>query len=255
MQIAPFQATKIFATKIVAIIQARMGSTRLPGKVLAEIRGHPMLWYVVERTRAAETLDKVVVATTTQPADNVIVEFCREQGIDCFRGSEPDVLDRYYHAAREQSADAVVRITSDCPLIDPRIVDKTVRAFIAERPDYASNRIVPTFPRGLDTEVMSFGTLEVAWREARQPYQRTHVTPFIYENPDRFTILSVTGEHDYSAYRWTVDTPQDLELVRAVYARLGGEGFVLNDVVRLMEREPELADINRSVAQKALHEG
>lgn len=238
-----------------AIIQARMGSTRLPGKVLAEIRGHPMLWHVVERTRAAETLDKVVVATTTQQADNVIVEFCREQGIDCFRGSEQDVLDRYYHAAREHAADAVVRITSDCPLIDPEIVDKTVRAFIAGHPDYASNRIVPTYPRGLDTEVMTFRALEIAWREARQPYQRTHVTPFLYENPDRFTILSVTGERDYSAYRWTVDTPEDLELVRAVYARMQGDGFLLNDVVGLMEREPELADLNRSVAQKALHEG
>jgi spore coat polysaccharide biosynthesis protein SpsF len=245
--------------KVVAIIQARIGSTRLPGKVLADIRGYPMLWHVVARTRAAETLDEVLVATTTEAADDAIVAFCRERGVDCFRGSEEDVLDRYYQAAREHAAGAVVRITSDCPLIDPEIVDKTVRAFLAERPDYApdyaSNSLVRTYPRGLDAEVMTFRTLEVTWREARQPYQRTHVTPYIYEHPERFRILPVTGDRDYSAYRWTVDTPEDLELVRAVYDRLDGDGFLLSDVVRLMEREPELAEINSAIAQKALHEG
>jgi spore coat polysaccharide biosynthesis protein SpsF len=242
-------------SKVVAIIQARMGSTRLPGKVLARVRGNPMLSYVVGRVRAAKTLDEVVVATTTKPADDAIVAFCRERGVNCFRGSEEDVLDRYYQVAREHAAEAVVRITSDCPLIDPEIVDKTVRGFLVERPDYASNSLVRTYPRGLDTEVMTFRALEVAWREARQPYQRTHVTPYIYENPGRFKILPVTGDRDYTAYRWTVDTPEDLELVRAVYDRLGGDSFLLNDIVRLMEREPELAEINRSVAQKALHEG
>lgn len=240
---------------VVAIIQARMGSTRLPGKVLANVRGNPMLSYVVGRVRAAKTLDEVVVATTTKPADDAIVAFCRERGVNCFRGSEEDVLDRYYQAAREHAAEAVVRITSDCPLIDHEIVDKTVLEFMAERSDYASNSLVRTYPRGLDTEVMTFSTLEVAWREARQPYQRTHVTPYIYENPVRFKILPVTGDRDYSAYRWTVDTPKDLELVRAVYDRLEGDSFLLNDVVRLLEREPELAEINRSIAQKALHEG
>jgi spore coat polysaccharide biosynthesis protein SpsF len=241
--------------KIVGIIQARMGSSRLPGKVLADISGHPMLWHVVGRTRSAQTLDQVVVATTTEPADDVIAAFCRECGVDCFRGGEEDVLDRYYRAARTHAAEAVVRITSDCPLIDPEIVDKTVRAFLAEQPDYASNGVVRTYPRGLDTEVMTVSALEAAWREARQPYQRTHVTPYIYENPDRFRILSVTGDQDYSAYRWTVDTPEDLELVRAVYAEFEGDSFLLNDVVMLMEREPDLTQINRSVVQKALHEG
>jgi len=242
-------------TKVVGIIQARMGSTRLPGKVMADIRGRPMLWHVVGRTRAAATLDEVVVATTTEAADDVIVALCRERGVDCFRGNEKDVLDRYYKAAREHTADAVVRITSDCPLIDPEIVDKTVRAFLAEQPDYASNGVVRTYPRGLDTEVVTFRALELAWREARQPYQRTHVTPYIYENPGRFRILSVTGDGDFSANRWTVDTPEDLELVRAIYAQFEGESFLLNDVLRLLEREPELAEINRLVAQKALREG
>jgi spore coat polysaccharide biosynthesis protein SpsF len=241
--------------KVIAIIQARMGSTRLPGKVLADIHGHPMLWYVVERTRAAVSLDEIVVATTTEPADEAIVAFCTEYGVRCFRGSEHDVLDRYYYAARQNSAEAVVRITSDCPLIDARVVDQTVRAFLADKPDYASNCVVRTYPRGLDTEVVSFPALERAWREARKSYERSHVTPYIRENPGRFKILSVTGAEDYSVHRWTVDTPEDLEFVRAVYARMGSWRFLWNDVLKLLDREPELIALNRSIAQKALQEG
>ncbi len=241
--------------KVVAIIQARMGSSRLPGKVLALIQGHPMLWHVVRRTLSAKTLDEVIVATTTQSGDVAIVALCRELGVGCFQGSEPDVLDRYYQAALRAKADAVVRITSDCPLIDPEIVDKVVKAFLSEKPDYASNSLVRTYPRGLDTEVMTFGALERAWSNARQKYERSHVTPYIYENPGKFDLLSVTGEQDQSAYRWTVDTPEDLEFVRAVYDRLEGKRCLLGDVLRLMEREPELAEINRAVSQKELHEG
>jgi len=242
-------------SKIVGIIQARMGSTRLPGKVLAEIRGRPMLWRVVQRTLAAETLDEVIVATTTQSSDDVIVSFCRDNRVGCFRGGEEDVLDRYYRAALQQKADAVVRITSDCPLIDPQIVDRVVRAFLQGDCDYASNCMTRTYPRGLDTEVMTFQALQRAWSEATEPFQRAHVTPYIYQNPTQFKILSVTGERDYSAYRWTVDTPEDLEFVRAVYDRLPDEKFLWDEVLRLMESEPELAEINRRIAQKAIHEG
>jgi len=241
--------------KVTAIIQARIGSSRLPGKVLAEIDGDPMLWHVVRRTRAAETLDEVVVATTTEPADDGIVAVCRERGVAYFRGSEEDVLDRYYQAARLHHAQAIVRITSDCPLIDPEIIDKTVRAFLDEQPDYASNARARSYPRGLDTEVMTFRALELAWRNAREPYQRSHVTPYFYENPGQFKTLSVTSDKDYSAHRWTVDTAEDLEFVRAVYARFESEAFPWRDVLRLLEREPELSEINRFIAQKALHEG
>jgi spore coat polysaccharide biosynthesis protein SpsF len=232
-----------------------MGSTRLPGKVLADIHGHPMLWYVVRRIRAAIGVDEIVVATTTQSADEAIVAFCSEYGVRCFRGSEYDVLDRYYNAARQNNAEAVVRITSDCPLIDAGVVDKTVRAFLIKKPDYASNCVVRTYPRGLDTEVMAFRALELAWSEARQPYQRSHVTPYIYENPQRFRILSVTGDEDLSAYRWTVDTLEDLQLVRALYAHFQDEKFLWSDAAKLMERDPQLAEINRLVAQKSLHQG
>jgi spore coat polysaccharide biosynthesis protein SpsF len=241
--------------KIVAIIQARTGSTRLPNKVFADIQGHPMLWYVIQRARAANTLSEVVVATTTEPVDEAIVNFCKGLGVSCFRGSENDVLDRYYKAAQQYGAEIVVRITSDCPLIDPEIIDKTVQAFLAEQPDYASNTVVRTYPRGLDTEVMSFGTLQRAWHEANQPYQRAHVTAYVYENPDQFKILHVTGDKDYSALRWTVDTPEDLEFVRAIYSRSEGDGSRLRDVLKLIEREPHLSEINQAIAQKALREG
>ncbi|MGO9366037.1 MAG: cytidylyltransferase domain-containing protein [Terriglobales bacterium] len=238
-----------------AIVQARMGSTRLPRKVLADIQGHPMLWYVIHRARAATTVDEVVVATTTQSRDQAIVDFCRENGVSCFRGREEDVLDRYYQAALEREADVVVRITSDCPLIDPSIIDKVVRSFLLGQCDYASNVMVRTYPRGLDTEVMTLRALEQAWINAGEPYQRVHVTPYIYENPSTFRLLSVTGDGDYSQYRWTVDTEQDLELVRAVYTRLKGRECYLDDVLKLMDREPGLADINRAIAQKSLREG
>jgi spore coat polysaccharide biosynthesis protein SpsF len=241
--------------KVDAIIQARMGSSRLPGKVLADIQGHPMLWHVVQRTRAAGTLDEVIIATTTEPADDVIVTFCDKHAVACFRGSEKDVLDRYYRVARWHESQAVVRITSDCPMIDPEIVDKTVRAFLEAQPDYASNTLVRSYPRGLDTEVMTFEALQRAWSEAVEPYQRAHVTAYIYENPRKFRIVPVTGEVDHSDFRWTVDTPEDLKFVRAVYSSLGEARFSWRDALSLMERQPQLAEINRSVSQKALHEG
>jgi spore coat polysaccharide biosynthesis protein SpsF len=241
--------------RVVAIIQARMGSTRLPGKVLAEIHGRPMLWRVVERARRAESLDETIVATTTQPADDAIVALCREQGVGCFRGSEADVLDRYHRAAAQYRAEVVVRITSDCPLIDPCIVDQVVHSFVKGGFDYASNGLVRSYPRGLDVEVMTFAALQRAHAGARQAYQRAHVTPYLYENPQQFRLLSVTADRDYSAYRWTVDTPEDMALVRAVYDHLAGEVGSFDQVVRLMEREPELAEMNGSVPQKALQEG
>jgi spore coat polysaccharide biosynthesis protein SpsF len=215
--------------KVIAIIQARMGSSRLPGKVLAEIEGRPMLWRVLERARAARSLSEVIVGTTDEPRDDAIVNFCRQHGVACFRGSESDVLERYYRAAQQRKADFVVRITS--------------------------NGLTRNYPRGLDAEVMTFEALQRAHAEARHPYQRAHVTPYIYENPNQFKILAVTGVEDYSAFRWTVDTPEDLAFVRAVYQRLENENCGWREIVKLLTREPQLAEINSSIAQKALHEG
>ena len=242
--------------KIVAIIQARMGSSRLPGKVLQDIQGETMLARVVTRVQRARAIGMVLVATSDGSADDRIVQECRRCSVPVFRGSEDDVLDRYFRAAQWAKADVVVRVTSDCPLIDPEITDKVVRAFLAGRPDYASNTMIRTYPRGLDTEVMTRQALERAWHAADQPYQRAHVTPYIYEHPEEFDLLSVEGDVDRSQHRWTVDTPEDLEFVRAIYARLNDrKEFLAPDVFALLEREPELMELNRWIEQKALQEG
>ncbi|HEY4905385.1 MAG TPA: glycosyltransferase family protein [Candidatus Sulfotelmatobacter sp.] len=243
-------------SKVVAIIQARMGSTRLPSKVLKDIESKTVLARVVNRLRGVRLIDELLIATSDQRADDAIVEECERCSVPVFRGDENDVLDRYFRAAQFCQADIVVRITSDCPLLDPRITEKTIQAFIDQRPDYASNALVRTYPRGLDTEVMTVQALERAWRNATQPYQRAHVTPYIYQNPDEFKILRVTGEADYSNHRWTLDTTEDLEFIRAIYSRLENpEDFGWHDVLDILDRQPELMEMNRSVMQKALHEG
>jgi spore coat polysaccharide biosynthesis protein SpsF len=242
--------------KIVAIIQARMGSTRLPGKVLMDLGGETVLAHVVRRLRRATLIDEIVVATTNSTADRAIVHECQHLCVRVFRGAKSDVLDRYYQAAQCISAEGIVRITSDCPLIDPEVTDNTIRAFLERRPDYASNTLQRTYPRGLDTEVMTRDALECAWRGARLSYQRAHVTPYIYENPDRFCVLSVKCDADYSRHRWTLDTPEDLAFLRAVYDRADNDVSVSwRDVLALLEREPELVELNRDVVQKALQEG
>lgn len=242
--------------KIVTIIQARMGSTRLPGKIMKDLGGATVLARVVRRVRRAPLLGEVVIATTTEPADDVILQEGRRLSVQVFRGDESDVLDRYYRAAQLAKPEAVVRITSDCPLIEPEITEHTVRRFLDQQPDYASNALERTYPRGLDTEVMTQQTLARAWQEAQQPYQRSHVTPYIYENPSRFRILSVTGDTDYSGHRWTVDTPEDLTFVRKVYERFDNDdSFHWKQVLALVDREPDLMDLNRNVRQKQLQEG
>ncbi len=239
--------------KVVAIVQARMGSTRLPGKVLMELGGETVLGRVVRRLRQAALVDEIVVATTSSAADDVIVRECEWLDVVAFRGSENDVLDRYYRAASGRGAEAIVRITSDCPLIDPELVNETIRLFRDADGDYASNVFPRTYPRGLDTEVFSAPALERAWREADEPYQREHVTPYFYEHPERFRLLSLRGQTDYSHYRWTLDTAEDLDLLRAIYARLGKrEDFSWREAIEVIKREPDLAELNSHVLQKEM---
>lgn len=240
----------------VAIIQARLGSTRLPGKALLDIGGQTMLARTVQRVARARTLNGVVVATTTQQADEQIVAEARRLGVSCSRGSEGDVLSRYAQTARECDVDVIVRITSDCPLIDPWIIDLVVAVFHASWPrvDYASNTLVRTYPRGLDAEVFSRHALERADREATLLYQREHVTPYFYEYPELFALLPVMGRLDCNRHRWTVDTSEDLQFVREVYARLGAcQEFDWRDVLMLLDDEPSLIDRNRHIRQKALY--
>lgn len=233
--------------KTVAIIQARMGSTRLPGKVLQDLGGRPVLGRVVERAKRAQRLDAVTVATSTAAADDVVSAWCGESRVPCFRGSEADVLDRYAGAAREFGAGVVVRLTGDCPLIDPDVVDMVVAAYFAQPCDYAANVIEPTFPDGLDTEVFSRATLERAAAEAQLPSEREHVTPYIRNHPELFRLVSVRGERDLSAMRWTVDEPRDLEVARLIYGVLGDAEFGLQELLALYDADPRLRAVNTDI--------
>ncbi len=241
--------------RVVAIIQARTGSTRLPGKVLHDLAGRSMLARVIRRTQRAALVNEVVVATTTSTEDDPVISECHGLGVCWFRGNEHDVLDRYYLAAEAHRADLVVRITSDCPLIDPGLVDRVVRAFLQERPDYASNCLERTYPRGLDSEAIPFDGLARAWCEADRPYQRVHVTPYFYEHSELFRLLAVKHNRDLSYHRWTVDTPDDMRFVRMVFERFGGEDrFAWQDVLQLVEEDPAIVEINRHVQQKDLRD-
>ncbi len=243
--------------KTVAIVQARMSSTRLPGKVLLSIGTKTMLEWVVTRVRRSSSIDEVVVATTNESADESIVHECERLGVVSYRGSELDVLDRYYNAATDREADVVIRVTSDCPFIDPREIDRVVGAFRASAPHYASNCLASGYLRGLDTEVMTMESLARAWREARHGYHRIHVTPYIYQNPDLFRLLAVPpmSNRDFSSLRWTVDTQDDLDMVRALSAELSGDAFGWQEALAIVDRRPNLAEINGHIRQKGLEEG
>lgn len=241
-------------SKVVAIIQAHMGSTRLPGKAMIPILDKPMLWHVANRLKPCKFIDEIVVATSTNDKDDVLEGFCRSSGMIVYRGNEFDVLDRYYRAATARDADIIVRITSDCPLIDPIVSDKVIFAFLNDRMgvDMASNVVVRTYPRGLDTEVFSFKSLEEAWREAKESHEREHVTKYIYNHPDIFRIKNVTNDEDVSYLRWTVDEKPDLKFVEEIYKRLYREGkiFFMQDILKTLEKESDLILINRDVKHK-----
>lgn len=241
--------------KVIAIIQARMGSTRLPAKVLKDLIGEPLLAHVIARTSRAQTLAQVVVATTQQPADDAIVDLCQQRGWSYSRGSELDVLDRYYQAAKTYEADIVVRITSDCPLIEPTVIDKIVGVFLQRQPklDYVSNTLSErTYPRGLDVEVIRFEALARAWTDDDNPAWREHVTPYIYRHPELFQMHTVTHATDYSHLRWTVDTPQDLDLIQRIYEAFGHNRFSWHEVLDLLAQHPDWSTINQDVQQKAV---
>lgn len=234
---------------VVAIVQARMGSSRLPGKVLMDIAGAPMLWHVVQRARRATTLDRVRVATSTATADDAVATWCATTGVECCRGSEHDVLDRYYQAAIQAGADVVVRLTADCPLLDPVVLDRVVTCFLTGSYDYVSNVAPPTFPDGLDTEVFTFAALQRAWQEAHRPSEREHVTPYLRQHPELFRLENVTHSPDLSGLRWTVDEPADLAFVRAVYSE--GTEFGLAEVCALLARQPALGQVNSDILRNA----
>jgi len=205
---------------VTAIVSARMGSSRLPGKVLLEVLGKPLLGHQVERIRRAASIERVVVATSTNPRDDAVADYCKTAGIDCFRGSEPDVLDRIYQAALAHGADPVVRLTGDDPLVDPGLLDRVVGAFLESGCEYAANVNPPTFPDGLDVEVIGLEALERIWREAGAPEDREHVTLYLRRSPGRFRTVNIANEEDLSHLHWAVDTPEHFAFVRTVFERL-----------------------------------
>jgi spore coat polysaccharide biosynthesis protein SpsF len=240
--------------QIVAIIQARMGSTRLPGKVLMDLAGKTMLERVMQRCRRTVRLDEVIIATTDKTSDDPIAELCAQQDWPCFRGSEDDVLDRYYQAARWRKADTVVRITSDCPLIDSEVIDRCIKEFL-ETPNvgYVTNCWpFRTFPRGLDVEVFSFAVLEQAWRQDYNPAWREHVTPYIYCHPEIFQVRAIVNDVDYSNMRWCVDTQEDLALVRNIYEAFGTDRFSWRQVLTILQQNPQWLELNCTIIQKEL---
>lgn len=272
--------------RIVAIVQARMGSSRLPGKVMLDIVGEPMLGRVIDRTSCSSLVDHVVLATTTDARDNALEAYCASKSLACWRGSQYDVLDRYYQAAQAHRADIVVRITADCPLIDAGLIDEAIQTLIGrsatEPPvpndspltlyDFAANRLPPpwkrTYPIGLDVEACTFAAMQRAWKEASEPHEREHVMPYLYEgvtlapvgsqvssgiSAKGFRVALLDWQMDYGAYRWTVDTAADLEFVRQVYAHFGGRtNFSWREVLALVLSHPELMEINAGIRHKTL---
>lgn len=263
---------------VIAIIQARMASSRLPGKVLLDLGGKPMLEWVVERAGLAKTVDRIVVATTLDPSDDPVHEYCLQRGYLVERGSAYDVLDRYYQTARKHNAEIIIRITADCPLLDPELIDSAVNLLLQEHQnppfDFVANRLPPpwerTYPVGLDIEVFRFEILELAWETATAKNQREHVTPYFYEGtpvvllkpqappsvyssaitPLGFHIALMHHAPDYGHLRWTVDTPEDLELVRAIVSRLPKDSSSWVEVLEVIHRNPELSQLNAHIQHK-----
>jgi spore coat polysaccharide biosynthesis protein SpsF len=242
--------------KIACIIQARVGSTRLPNKILIKVVNKELLIHVIERVLNARKVDQVIVATTTKPGDDrtvKLIENYNNDRVTVFRGSEEDVLDRYYRAAEDNNADVIIRITSDCPLVDWELIDLMVSKFVDGNYDYVSNVLTKrTFPRGLDTEVLSFEALKKMWESCTLERYREHVTSYILENPSLFNTLNIEQERDLSDLRWTVDEEDDLKLIRIIYDELVDKNpnFKTGDILELIKRKPELATMNAHVQQK-----
>jgi len=241
---------------ILGILQARMSSTRLPGKVLEPIMGRTLLACQIERVRRSRGIDRLVVATSCNPEDLPIADECRKQNIDVYRGDLYNVLDRFYQAARRYHAEHIMRLTGDCPLIDPQIVDALISFYLEAECDYASNCRPPSYPDGLDAEVFTFAALENAWRESTLPEEKEHVVVHIITHPERFKIANYRYSRDLSRLRWTVDEPEDLEFVRRVYEALYPKkpAFTMDDVLDLLDRRPELIQINNQHKSTRVHE-
>jgi spore coat polysaccharide biosynthesis protein SpsF len=247
--------------KTVAIIQARVSSTRLPGKVLSDVHGKPMLLRMIERVRRCQLIDEFIVATSVSPEDGPVADLCRAHSVPCFRGSLNDVLDRFYRAAEAFLADVVVRLTADCPLVDPGVVDEACRVFRESKDkfDYVSNALKPTFPDGLDVSVISMRALKEAYQEATLPSEREHVVPWIWKMSDwkggnRYHAYNLECAKDLAHLRWTVDEASDLELIRAIYGHFLSskkEDFRMDDILEFLAERRDLQKVNQHLVRDA----
>lgn len=238
-----------------AIIQARCGSKRFPNKVFVDIDGKPLLWHVVNRLTYAKTINKVVVATTLNSKDDKIEKWCKENGVDCFRGSEEDVLNRYYNASVAFPSAIVVRITADDPFKEPALIDTVVNKLINEGFDYVTNNFPPTWPEGLDCEAFKFSVLETTEKTSHDAFEREHVTQYIYHNPDKFKIGNVASGKNLSHLRWTVDNEADFNMVKAIYAKRNpvNKGILLmNEILDILEKNPEISETNSNVERSTM---
>ena len=244
--------------KIAAILQTRVGSTRLPEKVLMDIAGKPMVWHVIHRLKFSNNLNDIILAIPDTKENDVLKKFAKDHKIKYFRGAEEDVLSRYYETAKKFNCNIIVRITSDCPLIDPKIVDLIIEKHLNSDADYTSNTLKRTFPRGLDVEVFNFRVLEKTHKEAKEDYQREHVTPYIFNHPEIFKLQNITAEGKLKRQeiRLTVDTKEDLKLIREIYKHFYKikKIFYTEEIIDLFDRYPQLIEINAKIQQKSLKE-
>lgn len=239
-----------------AIIQARCGSTRFPNKVFADVNGKPLIWHVVNRLTHAKTINKIVIATTINEKDDKIEKWCNENNVACYRGSENDVLNRYYSASVAFPSDIVVRITADDPFKEPAVIDAVVNKLINEGFDHVTNNFPPSWPEGLDCEAFTFAALEASEKSANDAFEREHVTQYIYHNPDKFKIGNVASPKNLSYLRWTIDKEVDYEMVKAVYAHRNPANtdiLLLDEILDILEKNPEIKEINSSVERSAMY--
>lgn len=242
--------------KVNAIIQARCGSTRFPNKVFADIDGRPLIWHVVNRLTFAKKIDNIVIATTTNGKDNAIEQWCNKNHVHCFRGSEDDVLNRYYSASLSFPSDVIVRITADDPFKEPSVIDRVISKLIDENYDIVTNNLPPSFPEGFDCEAFYFRVLEEAEKITKDDYEREHVTQFFYHNPNKYRIGNVSNNVNLSNYRWTIDKDEDLEMVKAVYAHRNPNNvgiLLLDEILQILKEHPEIEKINSEIERSAMY--
>ena len=230
------------------IIQARTGSSRLPRKVLSKIQSKPMVWHVINRAKKVKNIDQIILATSNHPSDRHLVTIAKNEKIFSYQGSEKDVLDRYYKASQEFHADPIIRITGDCPLIDPKLISEMLSFFNKNNFDFIANNIHPTFPDGLDASIFSFSALEKTWKKAKLQSEREHVVPYMIKQKKSFKIFSYENSEDLSNHRWTVDEKNDLVFVRKIYHLMKPKFlFYTKDVLKIIKKNPNLLKINSDI--------